>query len=60
MQGRDEGMEGERGKTGRQTDGQTDRQAGRRSVEKELWQERTRPGRRRPVRTEEEEVGEIR
>lgn len=35
MQGRDERMEGERG----ETDGQTDRQAGRRSVEKELWQE---------------------
>lgn len=48
------------GETGRQADGQADRQTGRRPVEKELWQERTRPERRRLIRTEEEEVGEIR
>lgn len=44
MQGRGKEIEGERGKADRQI------------VEKELWQERTRPERRRPIRTEEEEV----
>lgn len=40
----------------RQTDRRPDRQAGRRSVEKELWQERTRPEGHRPLRTEEERL----
>lgn len=44
MQGRGKEIERERGKADRQI------------VEKELWQERTRPERRRPIRTEEEEV----